>query len=43
MIVDIQQVAPGRSVLIMSVFGREKTEKTVLLNSHTDVVPVNQV
>ena len=27
----------------MSLFGKAENEKTVLLNSHMDVVPVNQV
>ena len=39
----IHQVHPGRDVFIMTWEGKDPTLKSVVLNSHTDVVPVYPV
>ena len=37
------EVHPGKTVLIFSYYGRSPDKKSILLNSHTDVVPVDKV
>ena len=37
------EVHPGRTVLIFSYYGRSPDKKSILLNSHTDVVPCDLV
>lgn len=37
------EVCPGRTVCILTYLGSKSDKKTVLLNSHTDVVPVDPV
>lgn len=39
----MSQVCPGRVVTILTWTGTNPALKSVLLNSHTDVVPVYQV
>lgn len=38
--VHIMECAPGRPIIILTVQGQDPTLPSVLLNSHTDVVPV---
>jgi acetylornithine deacetylase/succinyl-diaminopimelate desuccinylase-like protein len=37
------EVSPGRVVVLMSYYGTAPDKQSILLNSHTDVVPVDQV
>jgi aminoacylase len=37
------EVSPGRTVCLMIYNGTEPDKPSILLNSHTDVVPVDQV
>lgn len=43
MSVSVSQVCPGRVVTILTWTGTDSALKSILLNSHTDVVPVYQV
>lgn len=38
--VHVLECAPGKPIVIMTVEGQDPTLPSVLLNSHTDVVPV---
>ena len=37
------EVCPGRKVCFMSYIGKNPDKPSILLNSHTDVVPADQV